>query len=83
MIPLPRLLLETDAPYFPPRASSSVLPTFRQMKNPIAKYGTSCFDYFDAVHVSCRIDFAQPSHVLQVAAAVAKLKGVTLQQVHN
>ena len=83
MIPLPRLLLETDAPYFPPRASSSVLPTFLQMKNPIAKYGTSCFDYFDAVHFSCRIDFAQPSHVLQVAAAVAKLKGVTLQQVHN
>ena len=35
------------------------------------------------MHFSCRIDFAQPSHVLQVAAAVAKLKGVTLQQVYN
>ena len=30
---------------------------------------------------SDRIDFAQPSHVLQVAAAVARLKGATIKQV--
>ena len=30
-----------------------------------------------------RLDFAQPGHVLQVAAAVAKLKAVPLKQVFN
>ena len=30
-----------------------------------------------------RVDFAQPGHVLQVAAAVARLKDVPLKQVVN
>ena len=42
--------LDGDATYFPPLASSSALPTFVQMKNPIAKYWTSSFYYFGAVH---------------------------------
>ena len=37
MIPLQRLLLETDAPYFPPSAASGALPEFIMMKKPLAK----------------------------------------------
>ena len=37
MVPLPRLLLETDAPYFAPSASFSVLPNLARVKNPLAK----------------------------------------------
>lgn len=64
MIPLHRLLLETDSPYFAPCPSPAVLPKLIMMEDPQAK-----------------IEFAQPSHVLQVAAAVAKLKGITIKQV--
>ena len=33
------------------------------------------------ITLNSRIDFAQPGHVLQVGAAVAKLKGVPLKKV--
>jgi len=63
-VPLSRLLLETDAPYFAPCASPASLPKLVMMESPVNK-----------------VDFAQPGHVLQVAAAVAYLKGVPLKQV--
>ena len=38
MIPLHRLLLETDSPYFAPCASPAVLPKLMMMEDPQAKY---------------------------------------------
>ena len=38
MIPLPRLLLETDSPYFAPCASPAVLPNLMMMEDPQAKF---------------------------------------------
>ena len=53
------------------------------MKKPTAKYKRSSYIRVCTVHFYCRIEFTQPDHVLQVAAAVAQLKEVTLKQVHN
>ena len=83
MIPLPRLLLETDSPFFAPRASTAVLHIMMMMDISRAKYSsTNCIMIMTAtLCLSIKIEFAQPSHLFQVAAAVAKLKGVTIKQV--
>ena len=53
------------------------------MENSVTKYVDlpSIFPNYQCTIHFRRVDFAQPGHVLQVAAAVAHLKGVPLKQV--